>query len=475
MTVNWRQSASCSRRQALGVAALGVLGFGAERVRAASEPRPRGGKQKSVIYVFLSGGLAQQDSFDPKPDAPAEIRGEFEPIATRTPGVHVCEHLPRLAQRSVDWTLVRSLTHPYNEHSQGHHVMLTGRTDLPVGFNPSIPKPTDHPSMAAIIGSLMPDHGSLPPAMVLPDKIVHRTGRVIPGQFAGQMGAHRDPYILTASPYNARSYGAWPEYGFHHQSGATDAAGLEFTTPDLSSPEGMPSSRVHQRLELLEHFESLTGHLDRLQETSSFARYRERAVSLLCDPQMKELFDVTQADAPTLDRYGRNTFGWSLLLARRLVSEGVRFVQVNLGNNETWDTHGNAFPHLKNFLLPPFDIALSGLLDDLRETGELENTLIVVAGEFGRTPKVFGLPQHYRLPGRDHWGKVQSVLLAGAGFGGGRVIGSSDKSGGYPDTETQKPENLAATIYRTLGFPIDVHWQDLSNRPMPLYHADPIG
>lgn len=195
---------------------------------------------------------------------------------------------------------------------------------------------------------------------------------------------------------------------------------------------------------------------------------------MLSDHRMKDLFDVTGADERTLDRYGRNTFGWSLLLSRRLVSEGVRFVQVNLGNNETWDTHGNAFPHLKNYLLPPFDIALSGLLDDLKETGELDSTLIVVAGEFGRTPKVSELPQHYRLPGRDHWGAVQTVLCAGGGVRGGNVVGSSDRVGGQPENDPQKPENLAATIYHTLGFSIGMNWHDLSNRPMPVFHADPI-
>jgi hypothetical protein len=464
-----------SRRRLLHSTAWGLLGFGAGWVRAADRPVPRNsGTPKSVIYVFLSGGLAQQDSFDPKPEAPPEIRGEFDPIATRSPGVHVCEHLPRLAQRSDRFSLVRSLTHPYNEHSQGHMVMLSGRSDLPTGFNPGMPQPTDHPSIAAIAGALLPDQQSLPPAIVLPERIIHRTGRVIPGQFGGVMGAHRDPYILSASPYNARSYGAWPEYGFHHQQGGDPAEGLEFTTPNLSRPDGVSETRTRRRLQLLDHFEGIGEPLGRLQEMSSFSRYRDRAISLLNDPGMKELFNVTDADAATLDRYGRNTFGWSLLLARRLVREGVRFVQVNLGNNETWDTHGNAFPHLKNYLLPPFDIALSGLLDDLHETGELEQTLIVVAGEFGRTPKVFGLPQHYKLPGRDHWGKVQTALLAGGGLPGGTVVGSSDSVGGAPESETQRPENLAATIYRTLGFPADAHWYDLQNRPIPLYHADPI-
>ncbi len=195
---------------------------------------------------------------------------------------------------------------------------------------------------------------------------------------------------------------------------------------------------------------------------------------MLSDGKMKGLFDVTHADDRTLDRYGRHTFGWSLLLARRLIEAGVRLIQVNLGNNETWDTHGNAFPHLKDYLLPPMDQSVSALLDDLDERGLLESTLVVMAGEFGRTPKVFRLPQHYALPGRDHWGAVQSVFFAGGGTPGGTVIGSSDKMGAYPADDPQKPENFAATIYQALGLPRTATWHDLLDRPFPLYNGEPI-
>lgn len=463
---------SVSRRNLLQAGACGLLGFGANRLLSASPANPhRPGK--SVIYIFLSGGLAQQDSFDPKPDAPAEIRGEFRPIQTATPGIQVCEHLPLLARRSESWSLVRSLTHKYNEHSQGHMVMLSGMTNLPIGFDPSKPKATDHPSIAAIVGSLLPDEGALPPAIVLPERLVHRTGRVIPGQFGGILGSHRDPYFLDACRFNAQTYGAWPEYEFHHQTGAASSK-LEFQTPSLHPVEGVSLQRMETRLGLLDQFQSADTGVARLDETSFYSRYQNRAVSLLSEQRMKDLFDVTRADERTLDRYGRNCFGWSLLLARRLVSTGVRYVQVNLGNNETWDTHGNAFPHLKDYLLPPFDKCLSALLDDLSETGELDNTLIVVAGEFGRTPKVFGLPQHYKLPGRDHWGAVQTVLIAGGGTRGGIVVGSSDHEGGQPLDQPQHVENLAATMYRVLGFPLGTNWHDLSGRPQPLYHADAI-
>ena len=180
------------------------------------------------------------------------------------------------------------------------------------------------------------------------------------------------------------------------------------------------------------------------------------------------------ADEASQLRFGKNSFGWSLLMAARLVEAGVSLVQVNLGNNETWDTHGNAFPNLKEFLFPPTDRALSALLDDLAERGLLDRTLVVMAGEFGRTPKLSVLPQHYKTAGRDHWGGVQTVFLAGGGTEGGRVIGSSDRIGAYPASDPQTPENLGATIYSTLGIPALAEWHDAQSRPHAVYHGTPI-
>ena len=190
-------------------------------------------------------------------------------------------------------------------------------------------------------------------------------------------------------------------------------------------------------------------------------------MALLTQRKVRAAFDVTRAEPRLLDRYGRNAFGYSLLMARRLVEAGVSLVQVNLGNNETWDTHGNAFPHLKDKLLPPTDRALSALLDDLASSGLLDTTLIVMAGEFGRTPKVFGLPQFYKLPGRDHWGAVQTVFFAGGGVRGGAVVGSSDKNGGFPISDPQTPENMAATIYQALGINHQKEYM-VGARPVPL-------
>jgi hypothetical protein len=469
-----------SRRFALQAGAVGLLGLGMDHLgalreaKAAATPGVRDGKARSVIYIFLSGGLAQHDSFDPKPDASEGIRGEFKPIATRTPGVHICEHLPMLAERSHLWSMVRSLTHSSNDHSAGHHIMLTGRTELPPGFDPNRPRLEDWPSIASVVGAMSPPKNNLPPAIVLPERLVHSTGRILPGQFAGAMGPRRDPWFVEASAFDPTAYGAYPEYEFDHQDRERKPKRNRFELPDITLPEGLAGPRFSGRLDLLSHLDRRREELDRIAEYAPFDERRQAAISLLTDQKIRRAFRVEDADPKLLDRYGSNAFGWSLLMARRLVEAGVSLVQVNLGNNETWDTHGNAFPHLKDSLLPPTDRAVSALLDDLNESGLLDSTLIVMAGEFGRTPKISTLRSAYKLPGRDHWGRVQTAFLAGGGIVGGRVIGSTDRIGGHPASDPQSPENFAATIYRSLGIPPLAAWHDSVERPHQVYHGDPI-
>lgn len=467
-----------SRRTAVQAGAIGLLGLGENHLgwlRAETEADSgRVAAPKSVIYIFLSGGLGQHDSFDLKPSAPAEIRGEFTPIATATPGLWICEHLPLLAARSRSWSLVRSLTHPHNEHSDGHMVMLSGRSQLPPTFNRNRPAPEDWPCLAAVASDRLRPRNNLPPAIVLPEKLIHRTGRVIPGQFGGQMGPQRDPWFVEMAPFNGATYGAFPEYEFHHANGAERNPALRFEAPNLALPQDLVQGRVLRRLEVLESLETQQRGLDQTARFNAFDRHREAALSLLTGSNVRSAFDVTRADEASQLRYGKNSFGWSLLMAARLVEAGVSLVQVNLGNNETWDTHGNAFPNLKEFLYPPMDRAVSALLDDLTERGLLDRTLIVMAGEFGRTPKVLHLPQHYKAAGRDHWGGAQSVLVAGGGTVGGRVIGSTDRIGAYPASDPQTPENLGATIYSTLGIPASAHWHDAQSRPHAVFHGTPI-
>ncbi len=488
------RDSTVSRRAAIQVGAVGLVGLGMgdlARLQAA-QPNSSAIKAKSVVYIFLSGGLAQHESFDMKPDGPAAIRGEFKPIPTRTPGIQICEHLPRLATQSERWALVRSLTHPFNEHSQGHMVMLSGRTQLPEGFDFNRPKPTDWPAIGAVAGYAFenPDKifgvkdaapapgGSspkspLPQSIVLPHALVHRSGRVIPGQYAGIMGSQWDPWLVKAAVDCKGSYGACPDC-FHHASGAFDHA-IEpaFEAPSLRLPEGLTTRRLGRRLGFLKVIEDQQRDLDKFSDARKLSRHREQAASLLADARVQRAFDVSNVDPVTLDRYGRHQFGRSLLMTRQLLEVGARLVQVNLGNNETWDTHQAAFRNLKDHLLPPLDQSLSAFLDDLAATGLLDETLVVMAGEFGRTPRIFKIPGA-PLAGRDHWGPVQTVFFAGGGVRGGTVIGSSDAAGAYPDSDPQKVENMAATIYQALGIPPSAAWYDATDRPHHIYHAEPI-
>lgn len=477
----WRHP-TISRRHALEAGALGLLGLGSNHLaalRAAQSPDTPTATADACIYIFLSGGLAQQDSFDLKPKAPAEIRGEFQPIATKSPGVEICEHLPMLAQRSDRWALVRSLAHWSNSHTDGHCIMLTGRSDLPPGFSfTSEPKNTDWPSIASVAGyNTRQRADNLPPCVVLPERLVHWSGRTLPGAFGGTMGTRRAPWVVEASPYgNPFWRGAYPEFTFANETKKPPSSPDDrvYQAPSLRMPEGLDPSRLADRRSLLTTIDRQRKFLEDSAETEKFDGYRETAIGLMADPQVRHALDVTNADPAIQERYGKNSFGWSLLMAYRLVEAGVNLVQVNLGNNETWDTHGDAFPRFKNKLFPPTDRALSALLDDLTATGRLSRTMIVMAGEFGRTPKVSTLPDSFAGPGRDHWGAVQTVFFAGGGIRGGNVVGASDAQGGYPASDAQKPEDMAATIYHALGIPRAATWQDDLDRPHNIYYGEPI-
>jgi hypothetical protein len=472
-----------SRRTAVQAGAVGLLGLGTnhlEALRAAASP---GGTSrataKSCIYIFLSGGLAQHESFDLKPDAPDGIRGEFRPIATHTPGIEICEHLRGLARRSQHWAVVRSLTHPSNDHTVGHYFMLTGRSTVNPGFRGDRqPRSTDWPSIASIVGDALPSQShDLPPAIALPERLVHWSGGAIPGAYGGQMGSQRDPFFIEASPYgNPFWRGAYPEYTFPNQTKKPPASldDRVFQAPSLTLSPGMSVGRLHNRTEMLRELDRQRGDLERSAMSLRFDRHRESAISLLASPGVRHAFDVTKADEKTQERYGRNSFGWSLLMAFRLVEAGVNLVQVNLGNNETWDTHGDIFHRMKDKLLPPMDRALCALLDDLESRGLLDSTLILMGSEFGRTPKLSTLTESYRGAGRDHWGAVQSVWFAGGGVRGGTVVGSSDKIGAYPAAHPQNPENMAATIYKALGIPDTASWRDEVDRPHHIYQGTPI-
>ena len=475
------QHPGISRRTAIQAGAVGMLGLGTNHMRElqAAAIAPVTAKAKSVIYIFLSGGLAQHESFDLKPDAPAEVRGEFNPSSTTVPGFQISEHLPGLAARAKKWSVARSLTHPTNGHTLGQYFMLTGRSEQNAGFRGDrVPRPSDYPSIASIVGDrLVSRNNNLPPSSGLPERLVHWSGGVIPGAYGGVMGNRRDPFFIEASPYADPMWrGAYPEYTFPNQTKKPPKQpdARVYQAPNLKLPHSLTTNRLGDRLSLLNHIDDQRRALERSANVQGYDGQRQRVISMLTDPVVRKAFDVTNADPKTQEKYGANSFGWSILMAYRLVKAGVNMLQVNLGNNETWDTHGDAFPRLKDKLFPPTDRALCALLDDLEADGLLDETLIVMAGEFGRTPKLSTLSDSFPLPGRDHWGAVQSVFFAGGGIQGGRVIGASDKIGGYPVADPQTPENMAATIYHCLGIPETAAWYDDENRPHQVYHSKPI-
>jgi hypothetical protein len=247
-----------------------------------------------------------------------------------------------------------------------------------------------------------------------------------------------------------------------------------FRAPVLKLPAGLTSRRMANRVQLLNSIDQQRKTLEKAANVQKLDRFRQSVISLLTDQKVRRAFDVTGADEATLDRYGRNLFGWTLLMAKRLIEADVTLVQANLGNYNTWDLHGGIFKISKDWLYPPADQAIAALLEDLAASGRLQETLVVIASEFGRTPKIFKVPNAYKTPGRDHWGAVQTALFAGGGIQGGTVIGSSDRIGGYPASAPQRPEDFAATIYHALGLPPQAAWRDESNRPHYIYHGNPI-
>lgn len=462
--------AQMSRRTAVQAGSLGLLGLGMADVmaaRAAAGDSPTVPK-KSVIFVFVNGGLSHQDSFDMKPDAPDSIRSEFSPIATSTPGIDICEHLPQLARESGRYALVRSMTTESSDHGTACHMLFTGRLDLPPGFSEArVPSPNEWPSMAAQVTYATRSRRGLPPAAVLPQPSINEANSVRPGQYAGKIGPVHEAWHLNIAAPCALGNGACPHcFRFEGTPYDHQAASI-FEIPMLTLPDG-GVSRLDRRIDLLSHVEQQRRNLEVAAESARLDRNRQQALSVLADPKVRFAFEVEQASPQALELYGRNKFGLSLLMARRLVEAGVNLVQVNLGKNSSWDTHRRNFPNLKNNLLPYFDRAISALLIDLQESGLIDDTLVVVTGEFGRTPKINA------DGGRDHWGPVMTSLFAGAGVAGGQVIGATDALAAYPVSHACTIENLSATIFDALDIPRHTLWHDLDGRPHEMYRADPL-
>ncbi|MFN0053516.1 MAG: DUF1501 domain-containing protein [Planctomycetales bacterium] len=464
-----------SRRTMLQAGGLGLAGLGlADLFRSrslAGESASANAKvvpERSVIFVFLNGGISHQDSFDLKPEAPDSVRGEFLPIATDTDGIEICEHLPQLARQSERYTLVRSIATASSGHEEACHMLFTGRLDFPAGFSLNrVPSPNEWPSMAAQVTYATQGRNNLPAAAVLPQPSINEAGSVRPGQFAGKLGARHEAWQLHIAAPCPLGNGACPNCFRFEGTPFQHSSRSIFDIPLLTLPEGGPV-RLDRRIGLLGSIERQQQSLETLAESVRLDRHRQQAISVLADPKVSAAFDVEQADPSIVARYGKNKFGLSLLMARRLVEAGVNLVQVNLGKNSSWDTHRRNFVNLKDNLLPYLDQSLSALLDDLAQSGLLDSTLVVVSGEFGRTPKINA------DAGRDHWGPVITSLFAGGGVTGGQVIGATDNIAAQPIRDRQTTENLAATIYHTLGIPPHAAWTDFDGRPYELYRADPI-
>ena len=434
-----------------GLVGLGLSGLLA--ARAATEAGRPGGRARSVIIILLSGGLGQHDSFDMKPEAPEAMRGEFKPIATAVPGIRICEHLPGLAARAGKLAIVRSMSHTEGNHLPAVHRVLTGQPSNPRGATDldRVASRDDFPCYAAVLDRVRRRSDGVPSGVSLPIRLVEGP-LTWPGQDAGFLGPRHDPWQLRLDP---------------NQPDAHDDS--------LALPAGLNPERLHRR-----HHLSLQGAL--APAVDPFVDQQEAALALLCNGRVGQSLELDREDPRLVDRYGHHSFGQSLLIARRLIEVGVPIVQASMGIVQTWDTHVANFPRLRDSLFPHLDRALSALLDDLEVRGLLDETLVVMLGEFGRTPRISRLTPD-AVPGRDHWPKVFPAVFAGAGVVGGQVIGKSDRLGAYPLSRSFGPPDLAATIYNALGVDPATELRDRFRRPLrlctgetitPLYTTAPV-
>jgi hypothetical protein len=423
-------------------------------MRAQANPVAKTLPVRGVILAFCPGGPSHLETFDPKPDAPLDVRGSFGTIATALPGVRLGEHLPLVAQRLHRMTLVRSMTTTSPVHELAVHRLLGGVNETPPGTGVAASR-LDRPHLGALLAAARPARGPVPPAVVLPTRLTFE-GATFPGQNAGFLGARYDPWHLVGDP-------SAPGFGL----------------AELAWPDGLSLRRLGDRSMLLASLDARRRGLDRAAATaaSGFDEFRRRAVEILASPACRDAFDLDREDPRLRDRYGRTLMGQGLLLGRRLVEAGVPLVQVNLGESNVWDTHEKNFERLKETLLPPFDRAVAALADDLESRGLLDEVLVVVTGEFGRTPRI-GQPikggAGAKPDGRDHWPGVFSLLALGAGVPRGRVLGASDRLAAAPASPSFTPADLAATLLQVLGVDPNGEILDPLGRPFPVNSGTPI-
>ena len=403
-----------------------------------------------MVLIFLTGAPSHLDTFDLKPDAPVEIRGEFKQIATTAQGVSFCEHLPGLAARADKLAVIRSMTHGLPSHEHATHMMLTGINELPPGSTHMASR-ADWPCFASGLDFVRPRSDGVPNGVNLPTYL--NNGYGFSGQNAGVLGAKFDPWHIKADP--------------------SDPA---FRVEELTLPAGLTAEKVGNRRALLADIDRQATLFENLGIGRAFSGIHDKAFTMLTSSGVKQAFDLDREDPRLRDRYGRHMFGQSLLLARRLVQAGVPIVQANMGHMNNWDTHTDNCQQLRTRLLPPLDQGVSAFLDDLEAHGLLEETLVVMVGEFGRTPKIgeSSTNDASQRTGRDHWAGVFSAVFAGAGVRGGRVIGKSDKIAAYPATRGFYPADLGATIYHALGADPASQVRDQLGRPLQLNRGELI-
>ena len=432
MEIHWGSKnsncAGASRRDFLKIGAIAGLGMGLpDLVRAREAAAAAGKKPANVIFIFLDGGPSHLETFDMKPDAPAEIRGDFKPIETNVPGIRICEHLPKTAQVMDHFCILRSVSHNDSNHSAGNHFMTTGQpTPLPVGCGSSV---SYHPAMGAFAAHERQVQRGLPPYVILGGGM--RSGG------PNFLGPAHGPLVV----------GGYPESD-------------NFRVNDVALPNGVDQARLDARRNLL-------GQIDKLQRlrdvpsdpAKAIDTYSQKAYDLITSPAAKQAFAIGQEDAKTREMYGRKShFGQQCLLARRLVEAGVPWVSIQWGG---WDHHFNIFNDMKK-QLPILDPAFAALLTDLKQRGLLDTTLVVLLGEMGRTPKINS------GPGRDHWGPGMSIAIAGAGVPGGTVVGATEADGSVPSERALTPQDLACTLFHKMGVDYRKEFHNELGRPIQM-------
>ena len=432
-----------NRRTFLKAGSLAGLGLSLPELLAA---RRTTGRAKSCILLYMTGGPAQQESFDMKPEANQGYRGECDPIETTVPGLQVCDLLPMMARQAEHFSVIRSTFHNSNTHGIGVHYNLTGLKNAPRTRGEPQMDRRDPPCVGGVIRQLRGDHNGLPASVHLPVRIGDQNNFQWGGQHAGFLGPQYDPLLLIDENWKP---GTLPS-GFR-------------------PPKGVDAGRQVQRQRLLGRVDETRRGVSTAED--EYGRFQQQALDILGSNSAWKAFTTDDESPEMLARYGDNKFGRSCLVARRLVEAGVGLVTVpwmHLHSTKNFDTHAKHFQVMKDVLMPPLDRAFSALLEDLSERGMLDETLIAWTGEFGRTPKI------NKNAGRDHWGPVYSTVLAGGGIRGGQVYGSSDKIAGYPADNPVHVRDFVATIYHALGYGSDTRVEDPTGRPHFVVQGTPV-